>query len=195
MTAPSYFKGVRRIKKIISAIILMSMLCSCSSVSQNEPETSRALTVIEEATETAATTTTTEPITEAATTAPEIPPAPTTEPPTEPEVNELIFSDQGIEIYYQGVEQNIVKLCIINPSNELPVHAWMQYVSVNGIYLDTGCEGYAPNQGSNKWDGVIPLEKLQEHDISRINELKFSFLVYLGDLLIYNDKEEITITR
>lgn len=176
-------------KKIISAIILMSMLCSCSSVS-NESAPSSALTVTEEVA-----TTTTEPITEVQTTAPEIPPAPTTEPPTEPEVNELIFSNQGIEIYYQGVEQNIVKLCIINPSNELPVHAWMQYVSVNGIYLDTGCEGYAPNQGSNKWDGVISLEKLQEHDISRINELKFSFLVYLGDLLIYNDKEEITITR
>ncbi len=193
MTAPSYFKGVRRMKKIIAAIILMSMLCSCSSVS-NEPAPSRALTVTEEAAETAAATTT-EATTEAQTTATEIPPAPDPTEPTEPEVNELIFSDQGIEIYYQGIEQNIVKLCIINPSDELPVHAWMQYVNANGIYLDTGCEGYAPNQGSNKWDGVISLEKLQEHDISRINELKFSFLIYLGNQLIYNDKEEITITR
>lgn len=177
-------------KKIISAIILMSMLCSCSSVS-NEPDPSIALTVTEEAA-----TTTTEPITEVQTTVTEIPPAPTTEPHTEPEVNELLFNDQGIEIYYQGIDQNTIKLCIINPSNELPVHAWIQDVSVNGIFLENvGCEGYAPNYGSNSWTGVLSLEELQNNNISRINELKFTFLIYLGNQLIYNDKEEITITR
>ncbi len=182
-------------KKIISAIILMSMLCSCSSVSQNEPETSRALTVTEEATETAAATTTTEPITEAATTATEIPPAPDPTEPTEPEVNELLYNDQGIEIYYQGVDQNVVNLYIVNSNEELPVHAWMQNISVNNNYLENvGCEGYANINTTNNWPCIIPLEELQSREITRINDLKFEFYIYLGDTLVAEIKD-LSITR
>jgi len=173
--------------KKIFASLLMLTLFSCSS-----PELSKSTAPPEQPT----TTIIIEAVTEPETTATEIPPAPTTEPPTEPEVNELLFNNQGIEVYYQGIDQNTIKLCIINPSTELPVHAWIQDVSVNGIFLENvGCEGYAPNYGSNSWSGVLPLEELQNHNILRINELKFTFLIYLGNQLIYNDKEEITITR
>ena len=171
-------------KKIISAIILMSMLCSCSSVSQNEPETSRALTVTEEATETAAATTTTE-----------IPPAPTTEPPTEPEVNELLFENQDYKIYYQGIYQNTINLYLENYSESYDFHVFLQNINVNGQPLeDVRCENYVDkNRKELSWPCDIPLEELQSREITRINELKFTIYMYAGNWQF--ETEEFTITR
>lgn len=184
-------------KKIISAIILMSMLCSCSSVSQNEPETSRALTVTEEATETAAATTTTEPITEAATTATEIPPAPDPTEPTEPEVNELLFERNGLKIFYQGVEQNIVKFGVENYSTEakIPIHIFLNNISVNGEQLvgEMGIENYIECETSETLFYNLSLEDLQSRNITRINELDFSFYMQAGDWWVQT--EQFTISR
>lgn len=176
--------------KKIFAVLLMLTLCSCGSNAapaelQAEPTTTVAITEAESTTEQA---------TEPATTSTEIPPAPTTEPPTEPEVNELLFNENGVEVYYQGVDQNKIKLYIVNPSEQDPVHAWMRNISVNGNYLENvGCEGYADKNTENEWPCVIPLEELQSKEITRINELKFIFHIYSGDWVV--DTEELTITR
>ena len=177
-------------KKIFAALLMIT-LCSCSS-----PEPSKSTAPAEQPTTTAVITeAVTEAVTEPETTATEIPPAPTTEPPTEPEINELLFNEQGIEIYYQGVDQNIVNLYIVNSNEELPVHAWMQNISVNDNYLENvGCEGYSNINTSNKWPCVMPLEELQNRNITRINDLKFDFYIYLGNNTVAELKD-LSITR
>lgn len=172
-------------KKIIAALLMLT-LCSCSA-----PEPAKSTAPSEQETTTAVIT---EAVTEPETTATEIPPAPTTEPPTEPEVNELLFNENGVEVYYQGVDQNKIKLYIVNPSEQDPVHAWMRNISVNGNYLENvGCEGYADKNTENEWPCVIPLEELQNREITRINELKFTIYMYAGNWQF--ETEEFTITR
>ena len=196
MTAPSYIKGVRRMKKIIAAIILMSMLCSCSSVS-NEPAPSRALTVTEEAAETAAAATTTEATTEAQTTATEIPPAPDPTEPTEPEVNDLLFESDGLKLFYQGVDQNFVKIGTENYSTVAPcaIYIYMNNISVNGenIVGEVGIMNRMEEQSSDTLYFNLPLEELQSRGITRINELSFDFWMQAGDWSLQT--ESFTVTR
>ena len=172
-------------KKIIAALLLLT-LCSCSS-----QEPTKSIAPVEQPT---TTTIITETVTEPETTATEIPPAPTTEPPTEPEANELLYDDQGIKIYYQGVNQNIVNFYIENDSNQYDVHSFIQNISVNGYSLENlRCEGYAAKSFYGSWQCALPLEELQSMEITRINELKFTIYMYAGNWQF--ETEEFTITR
>lgn len=177
--------------KKIFAVLLMLTLCSCGSNAapaelQAEPTTTVAITEAEPTTEQA---------TEPATTATEIPPAPTTEPPTEPETNELLFEDQDYKIYYQGIEQNIIKLYLENYSESYDLHIFLQNIKVNGQPLENvRCENYVDkNRKEFSWPCAIPLEELQSMEITRINELKFTIYMYAGNWQF--ETEEFTITR
>lgn len=172
--------------KKIFASLLMLTLFSCSS-----PELSKSTAPPEQPT----TTIIIEAATEPETTATEIPPAPTTEPPTEPETNELLFEDQDYKIYYQGIEQNIIKLYLENYSESYDLHVFLQNIKVNGQPLENvRCENYVDkNRKEFSWPCAIPLEELQSREITRINELKFTIYMYAGNWQY--ETEEFTITR
>jgi len=172
--------------KKIFASLLMLTLFSCSS-----PELSKSTAPPEQPT----TTIIIEAVTEPETTATEIPPAPTTEPPTEPETNELLFEDQNYKIYYQGIEQNIIKLYLENYSESYDLHVFLQNIKVNGQPLENvRCENYVDkNRKEFSWPCAIPLEELQSREITRINELKFTIYMYAGNWQY--ETEEFTITR
>ena len=194
MTAPSYIKGVRRMKKMIAAITLLMMLSSCSNVS-NEPDTSRAVTVTEEAA--ATTEATTEPITAEQTTETEIPPAPDPTEPTEPEVNDLLFESDGLKLFYQGVDQNFVKIGTENYSTVAPcaIYIYMNNISVNGenIVGEVGIMNRMEEQSSDTLYFNLPLDELQSRGITRINELSFDFWMQAGDWSLQT--ESFTVTR
>lgn len=173
-------------KKIFAALLMIT-LCSCSS-----PEPGKSTAPPEQQTTTAVIT---ETVTEPETTATEIPPAPTTEPPTEPEVNELLFEDQGYKIYYQGISQNTINLYLENYSEDYDLHVFLQNIKVNGNLLENvRCENYVDkNRKEYLWFCDIPLEELQSREITRINELKFTIYMYAGNWQYETD--EITITR
>ena len=172
--------------KKLFASLLMLTLCSCSS-----PEPTKSTAPPEQQTTTSVIA---ETVTEPETTATEIPPAPTTEPPTEPEVNELLYDDQGFKIYYQGVDQNIVNFYIENNSEQYDLHSFIQNISVNGYSLESfRCEGYAAKNYLGSWQCTMPLEELQSREITRINELKFTIYMYAGNWQF--ETEEFTITR
>lgn len=172
-------------KKIFAALLMIT-LCSCSS-----PEPGKSTAPPEQPT----TAIITEAITEPETTATEIPPAPTTEPPTELETNELLFEDQDYKIYYQGIEQNIIKLYLENYSESYDLHVFLQNIKVNGQPLENvRCENYVDkNRKEFSWPCAIPLEELQSREITRINELKFTIYMYAGNWQY--ETEEFTITR
>lgn len=173
-------------KKIIAALLLLT-LCSCSA-----PEPVKSTAPSEQETTSAVIT---EAVTEPETTATEIPPAPTTEPPTEPEVNELLFEDQGYKIYYQGIYQNTINLYLENYSEDYDLHVFLQNIKVNGNTLENvRCENYVgKNRKEFSWSCAIPLEELQSREITRINELKFTIYMYAGNWQF--ETEEFTITR
>lgn len=195
MTAPSHIKGVRRMEKMIAAITLLMLLSSCSNVS-NEPDASRAVTVTEEAATTTEATTT-EPITAEQTTEAEIPPATEPTEPTEPEVNELLFDSDGLKLFYQGVDQNFVKIGVENYSTTAPcaIHIFMNNIFVNGekIVNENGIESYIEPQTTETLYYNLPLDELQSRDITRINELSFDFWMQAGDWSLQT--ESFTVTR
>ena len=174
-------------KKIIAALLLLA-LCSCSS-----PEPTKSTAPPEQQTTTAVIT---ETVTEPETTATEIPPAPTTEPPTEPEVNDLLFESDGLKLYYQGVEQNSVKIGVENYSTVAPcaIHIFMNNITVNAenIVGERGIESYIGEQTSETLYYNLPLDELQSRNISRINSLEFDFFMYAGDWTLQTESFAIT---
>lgn len=167
-------------KYICFVTLICTCLVSCNSTQEPAPVTKAPVIV-----------TTSESTIE--TTVAEIPPA-VTETSTEPEISEHLFEEQGVEIFYQGIDKNIVNLLVANPFEHDPVNVYMQNVSVNGFSLDNyGCECRAEENTSTVIPFVIPLEELQSRDITRINELKFTLKLYSGEWAV--DTEEFTVVR
>lgn len=174
-------------KKYICIIaLLVACLVSCGS-------TEEPTTITKSPTITSTVVSTSESVTK--TTTAEIPPATTIEPPTEPETNELLFEEQGVEIYYQGIDKNVIHLLIVNPFEHDPLNVCMQNIIVNGFSIDCGSMDRAEANSSIMGGCVIPLEELQSRDITRINELKFTLHIYIGNGEWVVDTDELTIVR
>lgn len=169
-------------KKVIIACLLLVSLASCSNNSKPKADTAVPMKEI---------------TTEAATTTTEIPPAtePATEATTEQELNDLIFSDQGFEVYYKKIESNKIYLYIVNPDEHAHLWTYIKNINVNGIDININpIEGYTPLNTSLTVSHEIPLEVLQKENITRINDLKFDLSIVVGNNLI-GTIENYTITR
>ena len=179
-------------KQIFIAGLLMVALCSCSNNAKSEAEQpTKTIAVFGVTTEA-----TTEPITTAEiTTEAEIPTTAITEPTTEPEVKEPIFNEQGIEVYYQDIDQNFINLYVVNPDKNNSILIYLSNISINGINFEKlYFEEHVPQIDNCTCHIEIPLDKLQAENITRINELKFDLSVRLnGDLI--DRVIEYTVTR
>ena len=165
-------------KKVIIACLALTALMSLASCSNNATEQEQPIRTV---------------VSSEVTTEAETKPETTTK--AEVESDELIFNEQGIEIYFQGIEKNSINLYVVNPSETLPVHAWIQEISINGTYLEkVGCEAYVLENSSNSCRCKLPIDELRSRNISDINELKFNLSVYSGETFI-DTIEDLTITR
>lgn len=171
-------------KKVIIACLVLVSLASCSN--NSKPKADTAVPMKEITTEV---TTTTEVATE-------IPPAtePDTEATTAAEINQLIYNEQGIEVYYNDIDTNIINLNVVN-ANDANVLVYLSEIKVNGNDIGlTYFEERIPANASITRKCEIPLEKLQEQNISRINELEFTVSARLGENLI-ETRENFSVSR
>lgn len=182
-------------KKYLSIVaILASCLVACGRTSTRTEEVTKVMPTEDITSETITTTTTTETTTKVTTTVTEIPPATTTTEPPIPELKQLLFDDSGIKVYYVDADANNITFFYQNDSDYESLHIVMRDFYVNGEEINWGYEYYMPKPETVECDCVIPLENLQAKNITRMNEIKFYFIVSSGDNLI-KKTDTVTITR
>lgn len=192
-----------RLKSVICAVFgtltasvaVTGILTSCnntpSKTAVSEPVVIASEPVTESATESATETPTAKPTEDPAI-------VPTKAVPTEPAVNELIYDENNVKIYFRG--WNGLNLNFYTEHEDLGYDCFPCFVvsSINGKSFE--CEQLAYFQRYYYEKGFIiplPVEQLQEEEFTRVDEIQFKIEFRKGPegKEFYFESGPITLTR